>query len=218
MLNKLVYFSLFVLLFSCGEKKKEVTDFDQINFFDVVYETTFYRPLGNTTWIEITGTRDMKFEVLTEINEEEELPDNLEGSFTFSYVNYRVSSLNPVCNGGYSGGEDYDDDGEVDGGFVLRLFETDANSGEVTEDPNQPWSVYDNYNNGEDEISEESEILKYEFEINVGIKNFTPTDCENPFNPHNIVIYRFPNGTLIFQDISKGLEFYMRPKLRIERN
>jgi hypothetical protein len=211
---------LLMFLISCGEEsKKEVTDFDEINFFDVVYETTYYRPIGNTTWIEIVGKREMKFNVTTEVNEEEELPDNLEGYFTFAFTNYRISSLNPICNGGYSGGEDYDSDGNKDGGFVLNLFESNTSSNEVVEDPNNPWSVYDDYDNGESDIvGAEEQIKKYEFEINIGIKNFTPTDCENPFNPHNITIYRFSNGTLIYQDTSKGLEYYMRPKLRIERN
>lgn len=219
-LLKFIYLSLIFILVSCGEEsKKDVTDFDQINFFDVVYETTYYRPIGNITWIEITGTREMKFDVTTEVNEEDELPDNLEGLFTFAFTNYRISSLNPICNGGYSGGDDYDNDGQRDGGFVLNLFESDADQGEVTEDPDRPWSVYDQYDNGDGELvgDGEDQILKYEFELNIGIKNFTPTDCENPFNPHTITIYRFPNGTLIYQDTSKGIEYYMRPKLRIER-
>ena len=216
----LALFMTLILVSSCGEQQEEeVTDFDQINFFDVVYETTFYRPIGNQTWISVTGTREMKFNVTTQVNEEEELPDNLEGFFTFAFTNYRVSSLNPICNGGYSGGEDYDNDGVKDGGFVLELFESSTNTNEVTEDPNQPWNVLDSYDDGSsDTTTAIEEIRKYEFEITIGTKSFTPTNCENPFNPHNIIIYRFPNGTLVYQDTSKGLEFYMRPKLRVERN
>lgn len=258
-INNLFILIMIFLITSCGEKsKKKVTDFDQINFFDVVYETTYYRSIGNTTWIEIVGTREIKFDVTTSVNEDQELPNDLVGEFTFNFVNYRVSSLNPLCSGGYQGGGDYNESGisgalaieclripsnerrdhskckngnvviqestlqdsaSINGYFNLNLFDSGINSREITEDPEKPWNVNDEYNNGSGDLTdEENQIKKYEFSLNIGKKNFTPTDCENPFNPHDIVIYRFPNGTLIYQDSSKGLEYYMRPKLRIERN
>lgn len=259
MRNKIIILIISLIFISCAqEKEKEVTDFDEINFFDVVYESTFYRPMGNSTWITITGKREVKFEVSTTVNEDQELPNDLVGEFIFSYTNYRISPLNPICNGGYQGGGEYSDLGisgaraieclripsnerrnnsrckinnitvqedvlidsvTRNGYFNLNLFEDNVGGNEVIEDPNRPWNVLDPYDNGDSNIvGDEEQIRKYNFTLNIGIRNFTPNDCENPFNPHDIVIYRFPNGTLIYQDTSKGIEYFMRPKLRVARN
>jgi hypothetical protein len=202
-----------LLVNSCGQQaEEETTENDELKFFDVVYEGLTWRPIGNDTWIQSTGERLMKFETTTVIGDEEVLPENLEGTFAFSLGAYKKISTDPSCEGKYQGT------------FLLKLFETNT-IGEVAAGDDSEcassWGVYCPYDpNPDSTIDPEDQvdnIRTYQFEMKITQQQFFPTNCESPFITHDLKVVRFPNGTLIVDDTSKGLQYFFRPKLRVER-
>ena len=204
------------LLFSCGQENsnddEEITDFDQANFFDVVYETLAVRQLGQEIWTLTDGRRDVKFESTTQIDENETLPDQVEGTFQFSLQSYTRSQAIASCTGGW------------DGDFSLDLFEDGGDIGDIEDAGDTPYSVLDPYNPDEDSNTaiDPDDVVEgirtYFFSLKVNNVSLFPQDsCSFPFTNHSLKVIRFPNGTLIMEDSSKGLEYFLRPKLRTER-
>ena len=213
MKTKLVLFLFLILLNACGQEAEEdTTENDELQFFDVVYEGLTWRPIGNETWIQSSGDRLMKFETKTQIGDEEVLPENLEGTFAFNLGGYKKLSSDSACTGAFQGT------------FILALFESNT-VGEVAEEDSgecaSSWGVYCPYDpNPETTIDPEDlveNIRTYEFKLKITQQQFAPSNCESPFIEHDLKVVRFPNGTLIVDDTSKGLQYFFRPRLRTER-
>lgn len=208
---------LFIVLFSCGQQEEEdLTEFEEINFFDIVYETTHYRSLGGDTWVGILGDFEVKFEVLTSV-EEDELPDEVEGIFIYNFDAFARTSFDQKCSGTLAGGDDYNNDDEPDGKFTLTFTEDTTIGESIDTDENATWSVLDPYRSDEEDLDEESSVRIYNFTLEVGLRNFVPSNCFAAFNTFNLRVIRFTDGSLIIEDPSQGLEYFLIPKLRVER-
>jgi hypothetical protein len=212
MKNILLLILSFLIITSCGQKEAETTENDELKFFDVVYEALTWRPIGNTTWVESTGERLMKFDTTTIVGAEEVLPENLEGKFAFNLSSYKKISTDAACSGSF------------EGTFVLELFEQNT-TGEVVSpsdsDCSGSWGVSCPYDpNPDTTIDPEDQvdnIRTYYFKMKITRKQVFPTNCESPFNDHDLKVVRFSNGTLIVDDTSKGFQYFFRPKLRVQR-
>ena len=203
-----------ILINSCGQQAEEdTTENDELQFFDVVYEGLTWRPIGNQTWIQSTGERLLKFETRTKIGDEEVLPENLEGTFAFNLGSYKKISSDSACSGAFQGT------------FILELFESNT-IGEVVDDNDDEcsssWGVYCPYdpnpNTTVDPEDQVENIRTYQFKLKITQQQFAPSNCESPFIEHDLKVVRFPNGTLIVDDPSKGIQYFFRPKLRVERD
>lgn len=201
--------SLFTL-FSCGEKKED-DEYNNDTFFDIVYETLAVREAGRNDWILIDGIRDVKFNTTTKVKKDEELPNYLEGTFQFVLTNYTRSQAITPCTGGWTGN------------FTLNLFVGSEAPGGTTQPNGEPYSVLNPYNPNGGTISIDpedviDEIRTYLFENTVTNVSLYPQEtCTFPFTTHSLKVVRFPNGTLILEDLSQGLEYFLRPKLRTNR-
>lgn len=197
-----ILYLFFLILLGCGKvKEKEDLTVSNDNFFNIVYDTIAVRDIGSTTWISpIVGERQVKFNVTTTVGEDETLPDVLEGTFTFSLGDYAKTVTQTKCSGGYAGT------------FVLTTSvasTTATNTGGAS-------NILDitDYNPSTSPTSETVDIKNYFFELKVTASTFVPTACATPNPTHDIKVVRFENGDLIMDDGSKGLQYYLRPKLR----
>lgn len=211
------FLTILMILFLCiscaqeSENDKEVTEFDEVSFFSIVYETLAVRQIGQTDWTLTTGDRDVKFDTSTTIDENETLPDQVEGTFQFALTEYTRSQAIAACTGGW------------DGNFTLDLFEEGGSTGYVEDLGDVPYNVLDPYiGDDTEEVIDPDAVVEgirtYFFSMNVNnVSLFPQESCSFPFTNYSLKIVRFPNGTLILEDSSKGLEYFMRPKLRTER-
>jgi hypothetical protein len=212
---------ILTVLGSCGQEvEEEKTEFEQQSFFDVVYETTSARPIGELVWTKIDGSRDVKFDSNVILEDEDSIPSLIEGTFVFKLVNYTWLKSIEECSGTW------------DGKFDLSFVSVGSDNSNVISVEDVNYSILDPYNpnNGTDSIDPNDiieEIRTYQFDLTVENVNLYPTvenvnlspqeTCSFPFTTHSLKIIRFPNGTLIMEDNSKGLEYFLRPKLRTER-
>lgn len=203
--NNFLFLSLLFLLFSCGAKEEDVdTVVDNSIFFDIAYTTQGSRVDGVTSYTRVEGTQELLF--ITDSGEND-VPTNT-GKFTVAFQGYREPQLfnTSLCSGGY------------EGTFSMRRT---VNEGEGDpEDPDAPYNPQDPYNEGVPETPEEvpdaeQEVFTFIFEMTVTRRSLS-SGCNaiSPLNEFSLRIVRFPNGDLYVKNPSRGLEFYMFPKLR----
>lgn len=197
-------FLIFLTLFSCGrrEEEEEFSELQERSFFDIVYQTVAVRPIGNNTWRTPTGVREVLFDITTDISDDEQLPQNIQGNYTIVYTGYTRDISNiPPCQGGY------------EGTFTVENIVSDNISQEDAEDDGI-YTVFDNYSNGVLPDEGDVEVLTYRFDLSETNRSLNPVDgCPALLNNYTLRAIRFQNGEVIMEDVQQGLEFFMRPKV-----
>lgn len=228
-----IIFLLFLAI-SCSQDKCansdseecKKTDLEVKGFFDLAYETVASRPVGDPSWVYVSGCKAVKFKTNTAVADDEALPETLEGTFVFSLTSFKRTSSAENCSGGNQGS------------FALTFQDQEAVSSVSAEDK-PPYSVFDPYNDvtrveNEDEddttgaTSEDDEIRTYIFSLKPSLESVQPaSSCtgqiycgnagtinqtESPCD-YSIKIVRFPNGHLIVDDTTKSIQYYLKPRL-----
>jgi len=213
---------------SCTDSNSEEckkSDLEVRGFFDVAYETVASRPIGDPSWVYVSGCRAVKFKTTTAVADDEALPATLEGSFVFNLTSFKRTPSAANCSGGNQGN------------FALT-FQDEEQASSVSDEDKPPYSIFDPYNdvtrveNDDDDTSgadsDEDEIRTYIFNLKPSLESVQPaSSCtgqiycnnsgtinqnENPCD-YSITIVRFPNGHLIVDDTSKSLQYYLKPRL-----
>lgn len=218
-MNKKLLINLFSILFfasiliSCAKKDNEVADPSLNNlFFDVVYNTKFYRSIGTSAWKNVEGIQQLKFTNNQGDTETGNL-DSSSGTFTMFYSNYKeIGLLNAtLCSGGYTG----------------SFFST-ATNGEVC-GPEEVYNPNNPYNPCVGESEEENtnvdpitgQILPkdiYQFSFQLSVERRSLAQGCSIISPLEVVNYDITritsNGDLIVKDLNRNIEFYMIPDVR----
>lgn len=225
---------LLSLMMSCSQDECANSDSDECKktdlevkgFFDVAYETVASRPVGDPTWVYVSGCKAVKFKTTTDVSDDEALPDTLEGSFVFSLTSFKRTPSAANCSGGNQGS------------FALT-FQDGEQVTSVSDEDKPPYSVFDPYNDvtrveNEDEDNttgaedEDDEIRTYIFSLKPSLESVQPASsctgqiyCGNAGTinqetspcDYSIKIVRFPNGHLIVDDTIKSVQYYFKPRL-----
>lgn len=214
---KKIILILSFILFSCTAQKKktdEITTLDIPQFFNIVYEVVGVRVIGSQSdFIQTSGSMLVKFETTTVINIDSNIPDNLEGRFTFNYSLFSnpIDSFSTATDGGYSG----------------RYLIIDTTTTQNTDliDNNSTYSVFDPYgtDNPIDPDQVVENLLTFNFSMTIPNdpsisgeenKNCFPTaNCTPIPSSYDLSVIRFPNGTLIMEEPFSGFQYYLKPKL-----
>jgi hypothetical protein len=172
----------------------------------------------------------MKFDTKVSVDDDEALPETLTGNFTVALQNFKRTLSAGSCTGGNAGG------------FSLT-FQGNESADSVPEDEKPPYTIFDPYNDvtrvnkNDEEINSdpENEIRTYIFGMvpkretmnpasqcvgqiycpsNSGGVN-DPNGIDQEKNPcdYSFKVVRFPNGQLILDDTSKGVQYYLKPRL-----
>lgn len=233
-----VIFLLFLLsVVSCSKDKCansdseecKITEVQKIGFFNITYETIASRPISTTPtqWIDVSGCREMKLGTKTSVKDDEALPESLTGDFTVALQNFKRTLSSGSCTGGNTGN------------FTLTFQDLEA-ADSVPEEDKPPYSIFDPYNNvnrvnnNDEEVNSdpENEIRTYIFGMAPTRESMQPTEscggqiyCPNSVNEpggvnqdtkpcsYSFKVVRFPNGHLILDDTSKGVQYYLKPRL-----
>jgi len=203
--NKFLFLSLSLVLISCGAQEEEVDIVvDNSIFFDIAYTTQGSRVDGVASYTRVEGSQELLF--LTESGENDVQTNS--GRFTVAFQGYREPQLfnTSLCSGGY------------EGTFTMRRT---VNEGEGDpDDPDAPYNPQDPYNNNSPDEPEDvpdaaQEVFTFIFDMTVTRRSLSSgCNAVNPLNQFSLRIVRFPNGDLYVKNPSRGLEFYMFPKLR----
>lgn len=235
----LIFLSLFSTA-SCSQDKCansdseecKISELEKIGFFNITYETLASRPISTTPsdWIDVAGCREMKLGTSVTVNDDEALPDALTGDFTIALQGFKRTLSSGSCTGGNAGG------------FSLT-FQNEEAADSVPEEEKPPYSIFDPYNNvnrvnpNDEEVNSdpENEIRTYIFGMTPSRESMSPAsqcvgqiycpaesggvndpdgiDQENNPCSYSLKVVRFPNGHLILDDTSKGVQYYLKPRL-----
>lgn len=191
----------------------KINEIKKNEFFNVTYETISSRPIGSINvedWQPVSGCREMKFATSIIVADYTPLPDNLRGNFTVALQNYGT------CTGGNAGN------------FVLT-FQDHQSKDTLSDGYQSPVSYYDsNLNpNGQVQIyilgmiptretmNPASQCRRHIYcpSESGGVNDPGGIDQENSPCNYLFKIVRFPDGNIIIDDISKGVQYYLGPRL-----
>ena len=204
---------IMLIMASCSKKEVEKLDVNQnALFFNIVYNTKYYRIKDSASWRLIQGKQTLQF--LRSAATNEEAVDLNAGTFILTFENYKELGLSNTnaCSGGYQGN------------FTSTAITGTSSSGDTTAnpiyDPNVPYNPNE-VTDAESTINidpvtgEEIPAATYNFEfiLDVVSKSLTAgCSAVNPLSQVKFDILRFTsNGDLIVTDYNRGLEYYMIP-------
>lgn len=215
-----------------GSTKEEcqVSELERVGFFNIAYETIASRPISSSasTWIEVNGCREMKFASNISAEDDAALPANLTGDFIIALQSFKTSASTGPCAGGNKGA-------------YTMTFQDGESAETVADEDKPPFSIFDpfndvtrvNYVEDEEENDDpDNEIRTYLFAMTPAQETTGPQsemcggqiycaarEANNSIDQdkhpcdYSFKVVRFPNGHLILDDTSKGVQYYLKPRL-----